>query len=191
MKKFNLTVLMATTLIIAGCAMAERQKTAEEHYDSGIAYHRAGEHQKAIEEYNKAIELDPEFVKAYATRGVAYYHLGKHQRTIEDCTKAIELDPEFGRAYAIRGTGCYKLGEHQLAIKDYEKAIELNPERARSYYNLACCYSLQGDKDKAIEYLRQAIEKGYNNFERMKKDTDLDNIRNDPRFIKLIQSDNK
>ena len=58
------------------------------------------------------------------------------------------------------------------------KAIELNPEDNGGYYNMSCFYSLQKQVDKACYYLEESIKKGYKNWDWIKKDKDLDNIRN-------------
>lgn len=54
-------------------------------------------------------------------------------------------------------------------------------------YDAACLYSLMGDKERAINYLRQALEHGYNRFTHIEKDDDLDNIRNEEEFKQLIE----
>jgi hypothetical protein len=55
-----------------------------------------------------------------------------------------------------------------------------------SWYNLACVYSLKKDKYNALEYFRTAVEKGFNDLANIKKDTDLDFIRNEEEFKKII-----
>lgn len=55
------------------------------------------------------------------------------------------------------------------------------------YYNLACIYSLGGDKKKALEYLTMAVDKGYENYLWMQKDKDLDNLRDTEEFKALMK----
>lgn len=55
-----------------------------------------------------------------------------------------------------------------------------------SYYNLACCLSLRGRKRAAVDAFEQAIRHGYYNYAHVQKDTDLDNIRSDKRFQRLL-----
>ena len=55
------------------------------------------------------------------------------------------------------------------------------------YYNYSCTYSLLGNKTQAIDYLDKAIKAGYINYSHIKEDSDLDNIRKDPAFVKLVQ----
>jgi carboxyl-terminal processing protease len=79
--------------------------------------------------------------------------------------------------------------------KQYQKAVqilqdlyalpalsEMEDARMGVLYNLACGYSLLGEKEKAISFLHDAIESGYSDFRHIREDTDLDNIRNEPRF---------
>jgi len=55
----------------------------------GSAYQFLGEHQLAINDFDKAIQLDPDFGNAYSNRGAAFASQGQHQRAIENYDKAI------------------------------------------------------------------------------------------------------
>jgi tetratricopeptide (TPR) repeat protein len=79
--------------------------------------------------------------------------------------------------------------------KDYQACARLFEQAARSvssgaamndYYNAGCCYALDGDLDKALEMLRRAVDAGYTNVNHMKGDADLENLRGDPRWEKLL-----
>ena len=54
---------------------------------------------RSMEDYDKAIELDPDDAATYNGRGFSYSNLGQHQRAIEDYDKAIKLDPDNAEAY--------------------------------------------------------------------------------------------
>ncbi len=58
----------------------------------GNAYNDLGEHQRAIEDLNEAIRLDPKLAMAYNNRGISYGNLGEHQRAIEDYDEALRLE---------------------------------------------------------------------------------------------------
>ena len=64
------------------------------------AYSSKGEHDRAIEDYSRAIELDPEYAPAYYNRGNAYSDKGEYDRAIEDLNRAIELDPRMPQPMA-------------------------------------------------------------------------------------------
>jgi tetratricopeptide (TPR) repeat protein len=110
-------------------------ETAFEWTKKGISFAMNGEYQKAIECYDKAIELDPNLAEAYNNRGVAYRALRLYESAIEDCNKAIELDPNLAEAYNNRGLAYCALNQYEKAIEDFNKAIELNPNYAIAYNN--------------------------------------------------------
>jgi tetratricopeptide (TPR) repeat protein len=86
------------------------------------------EYEKAIEDYNKAIELDPKFAIAYTNRGVAYDKLKEHEKAIEDFNKAIELDPKNVAMYLNLSEAIIIMGDYKSASKNIAKALYLSPE---------------------------------------------------------------
>ena len=95
--------------------------------NQGLIYNNNGEYDKAMSEFTKAIELDPNFALAYGNRGWVYIKLGQYEQAVADCTKAIELDPDLALAYNSRGWAYIELGEYEQALADYNRAIELDP----------------------------------------------------------------
>jgi tetratricopeptide (TPR) repeat protein len=90
-------------------------------------------------------------------------------------------------AYANRGNAWYFRNEYASAIDDYKKAIELDPAFIKGYYNLACMESLRKNSFKACEWLEKAILNGYDKWEQIKKDPDMDNIRTDACYKRIMQ----
>ena len=68
-----------------------------------VAYGEKGELDRAIDDWNKAIELDPKLAQAYNNRGAAYNGTGEHDLAIKDYTTAIKHQPDHGKAYSNRG----------------------------------------------------------------------------------------
>ena len=68
------------------------------YHNRGRSYDKLGQHQRAIEDYDKVIELDPNNAEAYNNRGSSYHSLGQNERATEDFDKAIELDPNNAEA---------------------------------------------------------------------------------------------
>jgi tetratricopeptide (TPR) repeat protein len=64
----------------------------------GNFYYQLGQYQRAIADYTKAIQLDPDYAKAYHNRGAAYSGLSQYQNAINEYTKAIQLDPTHAKA---------------------------------------------------------------------------------------------
>lgn len=69
----------------------------------GNAYAKLGQKERVIQDYNKAIELNPSNYMAYSNRGVAYAKLGQYDRAIQNFNKAIEINPNYAEAYYNRG----------------------------------------------------------------------------------------
>ena len=61
-----------------------------------------GDFSDAIEDYTKAIELDPDYADAYNNRGYAYYLLEQYGKALNDYDKAIELDPNYEKTIYLR-----------------------------------------------------------------------------------------
>ena len=61
------------------------------YYDRGLAWYEKGKHDRAISDYDKAIELNPRYAKAYYNRGLAWFRKGSYDRSCHDFQKACEL----------------------------------------------------------------------------------------------------
>ena len=131
---------------------------AEAYLSRGNAYINKSEPNRAIQDYDKIIELDPNYADAYNNRGAAFGLKKEHDRAIQDYDKAIELNPEYAEAYDNRGISYEHKGEYDRAIQDFNKAVELDLEYARAYYNRGNVYARKEDHDHAIQDYDKAIE---------------------------------
>ncbi|MDR1736419.1 MAG: tetratricopeptide repeat protein [Oscillospiraceae bacterium] len=136
----------------------ENPNDAYAYFSRGYFYSSEGEHNLAIEDYSKAIELKPDYAYAYNNRGAAYNSLGKYDLAIEDFNKAIELKPDNAYAYNNRGVAYNSLGKYDLAIEDFNKVIELRSGDAKAYYNRGNAYRKSDKYDIAIADYSKAIE---------------------------------
>lgn len=101
-------------------------------------------------------------------------------------TKAVELDPHLARAFYNRGVLYANDGDLRRAKADFNKAVALNENYIYAHYNLACVHSLESRPDAALASLEKALEKGYQKFDKIPKDSDLKNIKENPAFAPLI-----
>ncbi len=124
----------------------------------GIAYGEKGEHDLAIKDFTKAIQLKPDYAFAYNNRGAVHRYKGEHDQAIEDCSKAIQLKPDYAEPYSNRGAAYRNKGNYERAIKDYDMAIKLKPDFVQAYYNRGLAYHEKGELDIAIKDYSKAIE---------------------------------
>ena len=131
---------------------------AQAHYNRGVAYAQGDDYDRAIEDYTKAMELNPNLAEAHHNRGVTYGKKEEYDLAIGDFNRAIELNPNLAEAYYNRGGAYVRIGNYEYAITDCTKAIELNPNDAEAYNNRGVAHSKKEEYDRAIEDFDEAIE---------------------------------
>lgn len=89
-------------------------------------------------------------------------------------------------ALSLLGDVLTKLGAHEEAVKVDRRLVALAPGNPLSHYNLACSCSNLNWVDEALESLETAIELGYTDVAFMIRDPDLQNVRRDPGFRRLL-----
>jgi tetratricopeptide (TPR) repeat protein len=122
---------------------------------------RIGENQieAAIADFNKAIEIAPDFPDPYLNRAVGYEFQGKWTEAIKDYNKVLTIDPNDAMAYNNRGNAKAGLGNWQDAIADYQKAVDLEADFAFAKANLALGLYQVGNEAKSLEMMRDLVLK--------------------------------
>ncbi|MBY0526205.1 MAG: tetratricopeptide repeat protein [Gemmataceae bacterium] len=126
-----------------------RQVRAAAYFARGRSYFEAGEYGQAIDQFTKAIQMDPRDAVAYFNRGLAYVAQTEYQEAIADYTSALHLNPRNAMAYYHRGIAHRLLGEYDRAIADYTRAIRLDGRLAMAYRNRGQAYAAKGDSERA------------------------------------------
>jgi tetratricopeptide (TPR) repeat protein len=129
--KLNIIVICLVLFVsVVNCYGAKGK--AEEFFEQGKKYNSVEKADQAIENYSKAIKINPKFAKAYNNRGIAYIWKKQYDLAIADLSKAIELDPKNGKAYNNRAVVYSYQGEADKARQDLQKAqslgIAVNPD---------------------------------------------------------------
>jgi len=132
--------------------------TSTAYLQRGRVYNGKGDYDKAIEDFNQFIRLDPNNAGIYSNRGLAYTNKGDYDKAIEDFNKAISLDINDAYIYGNRGIAYDKKGNIDRAIEDYNQAIKLDPNDALAYNNRGNAYGKIGDYDNAIADYNHAIK---------------------------------
>ena len=136
----------------------EEEKTSIAYLYRAISKHNLEDYYGAIEDYSRAIEINPNSEMTYYNRAKSKYDLRDYKGAFEDFTRAIEIKPNFGFAYNNRGISTNDLKDYKSAIEDYTRAIEINPNFALSYNNRGVSKTNLKDYKGAIEDFTRAIE---------------------------------
>lgn len=154
------------------------------YYQRGWFKDHSGDIEGALEDYTMAITLQPNEAYAYLNRGVLYRLKGENAKAESDFKQVVRLDsiPEEAECsfYAY-----YYLGQKDKAIEVLNTMLD--KDKKGNCYDAACLYSVMGEKEKALSYLRQSLEDGYRRFAHIKRDRDLINIRNTEEFKVLLE----
>lgn len=115
-----------------------------------------------------------------------------HGQTTNDFSQFSQRqDSLFVKAYERKDVGRYAelLNEFLLKYNGLDSAQRktFSSRLASAYYNYACTFSLLKNNDQALSYLQRAIGAGYADYNHLQKDTDLDNIRKEPRYRSLVE----
>lgn len=155
------------------------------YYQRGLYRKYKGDAEGAIEDFTMSIMIDPSFAYSYLARGDLYSYKGEDVLAQSDYQEVIRLDtiPDAGScafyAYAA-------IGDKDSAVDFLNRILDANPEDADCHYGAACLYSRMMDKERALSYLRKALELGYMDFSQISEDSDLDFLRQFPEYMQLL-----
>lgn len=154
------------------------------YYQRGWFKDHLGDIDGAIEDYSMSIAINPNYAYVYLHRGVLYRLKNDMASAKDDFEQCIKLDS------VLEDMECAQYAYYYIGNK--EKAVSLMDDMLKkrdkgNYYDAACLYSIMGETDRAVDYLRKALELGFRRFSHIKRDRDLNNIRNEKAFIDLIQ----
>ncbi len=151
----------------------------EQHLEQGNYYFENREIDKAISEYQKALEVNPTSVIARENLCYAYGFAGQEEKAMECCKKAIQQNPEYYGFYECVSSRYMQLRNFKEAIYYGQKAVALKPESALANLLLAKCYEKKEDYQKARKYFQRLK----NIFE---KEGDIEGSRNIQKMIEQL-----
>lgn len=139
-------------------AITLEPKEADWYNSRGWAYGNINEIEKALEDFDRAIDIYENCYTAYLGRGRVYaYHQHDVNKALKDYNRAIEINKGYIVAYAYRGDLYGSMGEYVKAIDDFSKYIEMNSNDALIFGCRGNVYRLVGEYMKAIDDYNKAI----------------------------------
>ncbi len=171
----------------------------------GIAYHQMLQTEIAIKYYERAMKIDPSYAEATNNLGTIYYSRKSYRRAIKLYRKALKLSPNSASIYSNLGTAFFARKDYKRATESYQKALSLDPdvfehrsswgvmlqernveERAKFHYYLAKTYAKAGMNDRALLYIRKALEEGFTERKKLMEDPEFVSLRKLPEFQELM-----
>lgn len=137
-------------------------QSATAHFNKGNGYYHQGQYEKAVEEYSRAIGINPNDVDALNNRGITYNIMGLYDHAVKDFTKVLKLAPEELFAYQSRAITYSAMEKYRDAYKDYEAVLKLNPSFSYSHFALLYTSFYLTKKEFKLQYLQfQAAKESF------------------------------
>ena len=152
---------VALVVLVAGWIVYKRiadPRNAREAFDAGMRLVTATRYDQAILNFNRTVDLQPDFAEAYRMRGRAYVAESNPDQAIRDFTRLAELRPRDALALAERGFARLDKKDYVNAIADADRAIAIDPKLARAYNLRGTARREAGDPRKAVEDFTKAVE---------------------------------
>ncbi len=149
--------IAACTRILDSGRRESSNNRAVAYNNRGLGTFGKGDADRAIRDFDAAIQLKPNDPIIFYNRGLTYYDKADYDRAIRDYEEAISLNPKYSAAYNARGNVYFAKGEYDKAIAGYEDAIRVFPKNAVAYANRGNAYLNKRDLDRAIRDYDEAI----------------------------------
>ena len=127
------------------------------HSNRGGIYLDQGNLDKAIQEYNRCLSVDSNYVSALVNRGLAYTKKQELNNALQDLNKALKLSPSHSEALYNRGMLFLRNKEYNKAITDLEKAVKFKPDDSDLFNFIGLCHSQLNEHEKAVDMFTKAI----------------------------------
>jgi tetratricopeptide (TPR) repeat protein len=112
---------------------------------------------QAVEAYNKALLLKPDYAKAYNNMGITLREQGKLDKAIEAYKKAVSLNPDYAEAYCNMSVILKDQGKLDQAVEFCKKALSIKPDYAQAYSNMGIALREQDKLEEAITAYKKAV----------------------------------
>jgi|HubBroStandDraft_1064217.scaffolds.fasta_scaffold00260_22 tetratricopeptide (TPR) repeat protein len=173
---------------------------------AGIAYHQMLQLDAAMKRYRRAIRLDAKYPEAINNMGTIYYAEKRYTKAASCYKRALKLAPASASIYSNLGTAYFAEKKYKDASQAYDTALRLDPEvfehhntygvllqertvdeRAKYHYYVARIYAEHGQTDRALQYIRKALEEGFTDRKKLMQDPEFAAMRDMPEFKELLK----
>ncbi|MDH3402581.1 MAG: tetratricopeptide repeat protein [Acidobacteriota bacterium] len=152
-----------------------------------------GDLESAEKLFGHASRIDPDDFQAPLLVAQIHDDLGRSQhaaasrrRGIRAAERRLEHNPEEARALYMGANALVSLGQTESGLRWAERALALEPDEPMVLYNVGCVFSLAGELDRALDCVEQSVKGGLAYIDWLRQDSNLDAIRDHPRFQALL-----
>lgn len=134
------------------------------HNNLGDVYGRQGNKLAALAEFQKAIELKPNYGDAYHNLANTYMELGQSDKALENYANAVKFNPNLWQSHQNIAAIFFAAKQYDPAIESLNKAALINPKNLNIRTNIGIVYLAKGEKDKAKEIFNLILSVAPNNL---------------------------
>ena len=138
------------------CELLEELK--DRYRKRGINYWKMGAYAKAVDVYQQAIDIDPNFKEAHYNLGIACWNLREYAKAVDAYQQALDIDPNFRDAYYNLGATYFQQRQYSKAVDAYQHAVDIDPNFGDAYYSLGLTYFKMDKFQKAREALEKVLK---------------------------------
>jgi serine/threonine-protein kinase len=131
---------------------------ASGHVCLGVLENGAGNYEKAVDEFTRAIQLDPGSDGAYTGMASAYERLGKLNDAEKTYQQVVNLRPRYWKGYNQLGIFYCRQSQYDKCATMFQKVAELTPDSFRGYANMGAAYLADGKYSEAIQPLKKSLQ---------------------------------
>lgn len=171
----------------------------------GIAYHQLMELDQAKKHYEKAVKLNKTYPEALNNIGTVYYAKKSYKKAVRFYNRALKISPYSASVYSNLGTALFARKKYDDAFQAYIQALSLDPEvfehrnsygtllqersvqeKAKFHYYLAKTYASAKMDERALQYLRMALEEGFKDKKQLMEDPEFAHLHENEVFQQLM-----
>ncbi len=174
----------------------------------GIGYHQLMDLRTARKYYERSIKANPQYSEAVNNLGTVFYATKSYGRAVKQYKRALKIAPNSASIYSNLGTAYFARKEYKDAFESYQKALELDPEvferrnsagvllqertveeRSRFHYYLAKVYAKAGMPERALLYIRKALEEGFKERNKFLEESEFATLQDNAEFKQLMSQE--
>jgi tetratricopeptide (TPR) repeat protein len=175
---------------------------------TGIAYHQMLDLVTAEKYYRLSIRANPHYAEAINNLGTVYYARKSYRRAVNEYKRALRINPKSASVLSNLGTGYFARKDYKRAAESWDAALAIDPEvfetrgtqgvilqersveeRGKFHFMMAEEYARKGMNDRALQYIRKALEEGYKERKKIAEDPAFVAIKDLPEFKELLATE--